>query len=73
MKWTQEVGNVSVKEAVPIGPQNGPCGGVSCYTFHCLAVYIIFGYICCLYCCNTTVCLYAAQYSFMILLLPQTY
>jgi hypothetical protein len=35
MKWTQDVGNVSVKEAVPIGPQNGPCGGVSCYTFHC--------------------------------------
>jgi len=28
MKWTQEVGNVSVKEAVPTDPQNGPCGGL---------------------------------------------
>jgi hypothetical protein len=30
MKWTQEI-----KEAVPIGPQNGPCGVVSYYTFYC--------------------------------------
>jgi hypothetical protein len=35
MKWTQEVGNASVKEAIPIGPQNGPCGGVSYRTCHC--------------------------------------
>lgn len=28
VKWTQEVGNASVKEAVPVLPQNGPCGGV---------------------------------------------
>jgi hypothetical protein len=35
MKLTQEVGDVPVKEAVPIGPQNGPCGDVSCYTFLC--------------------------------------
>lgn len=35
MKWAQEVGNVSLKEAGPIGPQNGTCGGVSFYTIHC--------------------------------------
>lgn len=34
MKWTQEVGNASVREAIPIGPQNGPCGGVSYCTCH---------------------------------------
>jgi hypothetical protein len=29
MKWTEEVGDVSVKEMVPVGAQNGPNGEVS--------------------------------------------
>jgi hypothetical protein len=31
MKWTEEVGNVSLKEAFP----NGPHGEVSCNAFNC--------------------------------------
>lgn len=29
MKWTEEVGDVSVKEMVVVGAQNGPSGEVS--------------------------------------------
>jgi hypothetical protein len=29
MKWTEEVGDVSVKEMVLVGAQNGPNGEVS--------------------------------------------
>lgn len=29
MKWTEEVGDVSVKEMLPVGAQNGPNGEVS--------------------------------------------
>jgi hypothetical protein len=28
-KWTEEVGDVSLKEMVPVGAQNGPNGEVS--------------------------------------------
>jgi hypothetical protein len=29
VKWTEEGGDVSIKEMVPVGAQNGPSGDVS--------------------------------------------